>query len=106
MVNAGKRGPQGRPSGAGLEGPLLPWQPPNTLGQSTKKRSVIQGAPGTDQAIPPTRRPMAWAGRASSMAVATEAMQQQHGIVGGAIELAPALPGQGEGTKAAPQFEI
>ena len=46
MVKAGKRGPQGRPSGAGLEGPLLPWQPPNTLGQSTKKRSVSRARPG------------------------------------------------------------
>jgi hypothetical protein len=73
MVKAGKRGPQGRPSGAKLEGPVLPWQPPNTLGQSTKKR---------------------------------KAMQEQHGIVSGPIELAPALPGQGEGTKAASQFEI
>jgi hypothetical protein len=49
---------------------------------------------------------MARPGRASGMAIATEAMQQQHGIVGGAIELAPALPGQGDRTKATPQFEI
>jgi hypothetical protein len=49
---------------------------------------------------------MAWAGRASGMAIATEAMQQQHGIVSGAIQLAPALPGQGEGAEAAPQFQL
>jgi hypothetical protein len=49
---------------------------------------------------------MARPGWTSGMAVATETMQQQHGIVGGAIELAPAFPGQGEGTEAAPQFQL
>ena len=45
-------------------------------------------------------------GRACGMAVAAEPMQEQYGIVSGPIELAPAFPGQGEGTEASPQFEI
>ena len=39
--------PQARPSGAGLDdGPVEPWQPPSTLGATTKYRSVSIGAPG------------------------------------------------------------
>ena len=35
-VMNGKRLPHGLPSGAGLEGPVLPWQPPSTLAATTK----------------------------------------------------------------------
>lgn len=40
MVISGKRGPHGRPSGAMEAGPVVPWQPPRTLGHTTKKRLV------------------------------------------------------------------
>ena len=34
------------PSGAVDEGPVVPWQPPSTLAQTTNSRSVSSGAPG------------------------------------------------------------
>ena len=52
MVTGGNSVPQGSPitvpSGSSrlLSGPVLPIQPPRTLGQMTKKRSVSIGSPG------------------------------------------------------------
>ena len=51
MVTGGKSVPQGSPvravrSSRLLSGPVLPMQPPSTLGQMTKKRSVSIGLPG------------------------------------------------------------
>ena len=46
MVISGKRGPHGAPSGAGDAGPVEPWQPPSTFGQTTKYRSVSIARPG------------------------------------------------------------
>ena len=47
MVMTGKSRPQGLPvSGLMLAGPVEPMQPPSTLGQMTKKRSVSMGLPG------------------------------------------------------------
>jgi len=45
-VSCGNRLPHGRPSGAVLAGPVLPWQPPSTFGATTNHRSVSIGAPG------------------------------------------------------------
>ena len=36
IVTVGKREPYGRPSAAVDAGPVVPWQPPSTLGQITK----------------------------------------------------------------------
>ena len=46
MVTSGNREPHGRPSGAGADGPVVPWQPPSTLAQTTNSSSVSSGAPG------------------------------------------------------------
>ena len=42
----GNREPQGRPSGAGDAGPVVPWHPPRTLGATTNHRSVSIASPG------------------------------------------------------------
>ncbi len=46
VVTRGNRLPHGRPSGAVEAGPVVPWQPPSTLGATTNQRSVSIGAPG------------------------------------------------------------
>ncbi|CAB4990815.1 unannotated protein [freshwater metagenome] len=46
IVSEGKREPHRFPSGAMLDGPVLPWHPPMTLGQITKYLSVSNGNPG------------------------------------------------------------
>ena len=46
IVTDGKRDPQRLPSGAIDDGPVLPWHPPMTLGQTTKYLSVSSGKPG------------------------------------------------------------
>ncbi len=46
MVMRGNRLPQAFPSCAGLEGPVVPWQPPSTLGATTKYLSVSRASPG------------------------------------------------------------
>ena len=47
MVITGKSRPHGSPVvGLMLAGPVEPMQPPSTLGQTTKKRSVSMGLPG------------------------------------------------------------
>jgi hypothetical protein len=46
IVTAGKREPQRFPSGAIDDGPVDPWHPPITLGQTTKYLSVSKGNPG------------------------------------------------------------
>ena len=47
MVMTGKSTPQGLAvAGFMLAGPVVPMQPPSTLGQMTKKRSVSMGRPG------------------------------------------------------------
>src|SRR4051812_50048117 len=45
-VTSGNRDPHGAPSGAVEEGPVVPWQPPSTLAQTTNSSSVSSGAPG------------------------------------------------------------
>lgn len=49
-VRYGNRDPQGRPSGPGEEGPVLPWQPPSTFGATTNHRSVSSARPGPTSA--------------------------------------------------------
>jgi hypothetical protein len=39
IVTSGKRLPHVRPSGAVAAGPVLPWQPPSTLGATTNQRA-------------------------------------------------------------------
>ena len=46
MVMVGKSVPQGVPSARFSRGPVLPMQPPSTLAQMTKNRSVSTGRPG------------------------------------------------------------
>jgi len=46
IVMRGKREPYGWPSAASHAGPVVPWHPPRTFGQTTKNRSVSIGAPG------------------------------------------------------------
>ena len=47
MVTSGKDRPKGRPvAGSISAGPVEPMQPPMTLAQITKKRSVSMGLPG------------------------------------------------------------
>ncbi len=47
IVMAGKREPYGTPVTGSIDaGPVVPWQPPSTLGQTTKNRSVSTGLPG------------------------------------------------------------
>ncbi len=49
-VSGGKSVPQTCPSARRLRGPVLPMQPPSTLLQTTKKRSVSIGRPGPTSA--------------------------------------------------------
>ena len=67
IVTVGKREPYGAPvSGSSDAGPVLPWQPPSTLGQMTKNRSVSIGRPGpTTGSHQPSRR---WPGPAGPAA--------------------------------------
>ena len=52
MVTSGKSVPQGLPvSGLISAGPVEPMQPPSTLAQMTKKRSVSIGLPGPTMLI-------------------------------------------------------
>ncbi|CAB4964767.1 unannotated protein [freshwater metagenome] len=46
MVSDGNLEPHLFPSGANEDGPVLPWQPPITFGQTTKYLSVSNGRPG------------------------------------------------------------
>jgi len=54
------------PGDPGDAGPVVPWHPPSTLGQTTKYRSVSMGAPGP---IIPSHQPaMTWPGPAGPAA--------------------------------------
>ena len=57
----GKRLPHGSPSsGCGLAGPVVPWQPPSTLAQTTNQRSVSIARPGP---MSPSHQPgVGWPG--------------------------------------------
>ena len=46
IVSDGKREPYRLPSGAIDDGPVDPWQPPITLGQTIKYLSLSNGNPG------------------------------------------------------------
>src|SRR4051812_43146043 len=62
-VTSGKRDPQRPPSGPKDHGPVVPWQPPSTLAQTTKNRSVSRGAPGP--ASPSHHPAVGWPGPAA-----------------------------------------
>ena len=67
-----------RRPGRSTPGPVVPWQPPSTLGHTTKKRSVSIGAPGpTMPSHQPGRRwpgpagPAAWLSPVSAWSTST-----------------------------------
>ena len=45
-MTSGKRLPHARPSGAVAAGPVLPWQPPITLGATTNQCAGSNARPG------------------------------------------------------------
>src|SRR5215207_9904520 len=78
MVVTGKRDPNARPSGASDDGPVVPWQPPSTLGHTTKKRSVSMAHPGPmvpshqpTSPCPGPTGPAAWLSRLSAWSTRT-----------------------------------
>ena len=66
--------------GNGDDGPVDPWQPPSTLGQTTNQRSVSIGQAGTDDLVPPAGCRVTPSGRPGGMAVAGPGVAEQHGI--------------------------
>ena len=58
-VTTGNLLPHGRPSGAREDGPVVPWQPPSTLAQTTNHSSVSTAQPGPTRPChqPPVRCP-------------------------------------------------
>ena len=90
----GKRLPHGSPSsGCGLAGPVVPWQPPSTLAQTTNQRSVSIALPGPMRPSHHPARRVTRGQRARGVAVAGEGVADEDGVrrVGG--EGAPRLVG-------------
>src|SRR5829696_3517093 len=78
IVVTGNRDPYGRPSAASDDGPVVPWQPPSTLGHTTKKRSVSMAHPGPmvpshqpTSPCPGPAGPAAWLSRLSACSTST-----------------------------------
>jgi hypothetical protein len=78
MVTSGKREPHGAPSGAAEDGPVVPWQPPSTLAQTTNQWSLSSGAPGPisvghhpDVGCPGPAGPTTWLSPVSACSTST-----------------------------------
>ena len=62
-------------------GPVVPWQPPSTLGHTTKNRSVSIGAArARSMRVPPADLAVPGPGRAGGVAVAGERVQHEHRV--------------------------
>ena len=79
IVVTGNRDPYGPPPpGISDDGPVVPWQPPSTLGHTTKNRSVSTEQPGPmtpshqpTSPWPGPAGPAAWLSRLSACSTST-----------------------------------
>ena len=103
IVTIGKERPQGWPvSGLVEAGPVVPVQPPTTLAQITKKRSVSIGLPGPTIAVHQPPLPVIGIA-ARDMLVAGQGMADQDGVRPGRIQFAIGLVGDLPVSSATPQ---
>ena len=79
----------GRSRDRSTTGPVVPWQPPSTLGHTTKKRSVSIARPGPIDARPTTRVAVPGPGRSGRVAVAGERVQHEHRVRRVGVERRP-----------------
>ena len=75
--------PYGRPVAGSIDaGPVDPWQPAEHVGADDEVAVGVDGQPGPDDALPPTRGRMAAAGRSGQVAVAGPRVADQHRVGG------------------------
>ena len=91
-VIRGKADPHGgSSSGRSEDGPVLPWQPPSTLGATTNHLRLSIGASGP---MRPSHQPavrVPGAARPDHVGVAGQGVQHEHRVRGVGVELAPRL---------------
>ena len=85
---------------------MLPEQPPSTLEQTTKYFSVSIGKPRPDHGVPPAAASVRFGGASRGVRVSGEGVDEQYRVVGGFVQLAPGLVGQGDLAKASAEFRL
>ena len=85
---------------------MLPEQPPMTFEQTTKYFSVSKGQPWPDHGVPPAAASVPFGGASRGVRVSGQGVNEQYGVIGGVVELAPGLVGQGDVPQASAEFGL
>lgn len=71
-----------------LDGPVLPWQPPQIVQAHHKKARGVDGLAGADHIVPPAGGFIVRVMAAGNMMVARQRMTDQDGVAGVGVQLA------------------